>query len=309
MRLLVEVSDCGSFSRAAQRLNVPLSTLSRRITDLERHVGTQFLTRTTRKLALTEAGRHYVEASREILEQVETAERTAAGEFSSPKGILAITSPVMFGQRFLLPVIGKFLDRYSDIRVDLALSDRNAQIVEEGFDLAVRVGVLPDSTMLAVRLGETRRIICASPAAIEKYGEPKVPEDLIDLPCVAHDFQVHATSWSFARAGGKGERRIVVNPRLSVSTAEGTVEAATSGAGFARLFSYQVADALNRGDLRLVLQQYELEPRPVSFLHSAGRAIPAKIRSFLDFAVPELRSTLLALSAPPSRLRKAHELR
>jgi DNA-binding transcriptional LysR family regulator len=297
MRLLIEVSDCGSFSRASQTLNVPLSTLSRRITELEEHVGTKFLVRTTRKIALTEAGRNYIEACRDILEQVDAAEQAAAGEFTIPKGSLLLTSPIMFGQQLLVPVIQEFLERYSHISVHLTLSDRNAQIVEEGFDLAVRVGQLPDSSMSAVRLGDTRRVICASPAVLEAHGVPKHPDDLLELPCVAHDFRVSATSWSFADKGRKGERRVIVDPRLSVSTAEAAVEAAIRGAGFARLFYYQAADALGRGELCVVLDQFEREPNPISFLHPSGRAVPAKVRSFLDFAAPKLRTKLVGLAS------------
>lgn len=300
MRFLIEVNDCGSFSKASQRLNVPLSTLSRKITELEEHVGTRFLIRTTRKIALTEAGRNYLEACREILEQVDAAEKAAAGEFSIPKGSLSITSPVMFGQRLLVPVIEEFLGRYSHISLNLALSDRNSDIVEEGLDLAVRIGQLPDSSMSAVRLGETRRIICASPRVIETHGIPERPDDLIDLPCVAHDFKVSATSWTFGEQGRKSERRVMVNPRLSVSTAEAAVEAAVRGAGFARLFCYQAAEAVRRGDLKIVLEKFEREPSPISFLHPSGRAVPAKVRSFLDFAVPNLRSELGSLAAASS---------
>ena len=301
MRMFVEVSDCGSFSRASQRLNIPLSTLSRKITELEEHVGTKFLVRTTRKIALTEAGRNYLDACREILEQVDAAEQAAAGSFASPKGLLSLTSPVMFGQRLIVPVIQEFLQRYAQITFDLVLSDRNADLVEDGFDLAVRVGQLPDSSMSAVRLGETRRIICASPAVLAHHGVPSRPDDLVDLPCVAHDFQVSTTSWSFRGEGRKPDRRVTVAPRLSVSTAEAALEAAIRGAGFARLFCYQAADAIRSGQLRVVLAEFECDPNPVNFLHASGRAVPAKVRSFLDFAAPLLRAELGELAATTSK--------
>jgi DNA-binding transcriptional LysR family regulator len=297
MRLLIEVNDSGSFSGASQRLNVPLSTLSRKITELEEHVGTRFLVRTTRKIALTEAGRNYVGACREILDQVHAAEKTAAGEFTIPKGALSLSSPVMFGQRLLIPVIQDFLERYSHISLHLTLSDGNVRIVEEGFDLAVRIGHLPDSSLSAMRIGGTRHVICASPQALATYGVPKIPEDLLSLPCVAHDFQASATNWSFSDTGRKAERRLVINPRLSVSTAEAAVEAAIRGVGFARLFCYQAADAIKKGELCIVLEEFERETSPISFLHPSGRAVPAKLRSFLDFAAGKLRSNLAAMAA------------
>jgi DNA-binding transcriptional LysR family regulator len=292
MRLLVEVSDSGSFSRASERLNIPVSTVSRKITELENLVGTRFLVRTTRKIALTDAGRSYVEACRDILDRVSTAERVAAGEFAVPKGTLAITSPVMLGQRFIAPVLIEFLERFSNISAHLTLSDRNAQIVEEGFDLAVRIGDLPDSSLTALRIGETRRVICVSPSLLRSHKPPRRPEDLLKLPCVAHDFSVSAVRWSFRDPGRKAPQGILVEPRLSVSTAEAAADAAVRGAGFARLFCYQVADAVKRGDLCLVLQDFELDPKPINLLFSPGRAVPAKIRSFIDFATPKLRDEL-----------------
>jgi len=298
MRMLVEVSDAGSFSRASQRLNIPVSTVSRKITELEEKVGTRFLVRTTRKLAVTDAGRSYVESCRDILERVNAAERIAAGEFAVPMGSLTITSPVMFGQRFVVPVLNDFLGQHPSISAHLTLSDRNAQIVEEGFDVAVRVGQLPDSSLSAVRLGETRRVICVSPKVLEGHKVPRLPEDLLELPCVAHDFRVSPMRWGFRDPGRRAPRWIVVDPRLSVSTAEAAVSAAISGAGFARLFCYQVADAVRRGELCLVLEDLELDPKPINFLHPASRAMPAKIRSFLDFAVPKLRAELSAIAIP-----------
>ena len=296
MRVLVEVSEAGGFSRASQRLNIPVSTVSRKITELEEYVGTRFLVRTTRKVALTDAGRSYVEACRDILERVSVAERIAAGEFATPMGALTLTSPVMFGQHFLTPILHAFLDRYPNISAHLILSDRNAQIVEEGFDLAVRVGHLPDSSLTAIRLGQTRRVICASPRLLKRYPIPQRPEDLLQLPCVAHDFQISPVRWSFRDPVRKAARWIVVDPRLSVSTAEAAVRAAILGSGFARLFCYQVAEAVRRGELSLVLEEFELQAPPIHLLHPAGRVVPAKIRSFLDFAVPKLRTELSDIS-------------
>ena len=298
MRMLVEVSETESFSRASQRLNIPVSTVSRKITELEEQIGTRFLVRTTRKVALTDAGRSYVESCRDILERVSAAERLAAGEFAMPRGALTITSPVMFGQRFVAPILHDFLEQYPGITAHLMLSDRNAQIVEEGFDLAVRVGELPDSSLSAVRLGETRRVICASPKLLQAQKVPQRPEDLLQLPCVAHDFQVSPIRWGFRDPMRKAPCWIVVDPRFSVSTAEAALSAAISGAGFARLFCYQAAEAVRRGELCLVLEEFELDPQPINFLHTAGRAIPAKIRSLLDFAVPKLRAELSRLALP-----------
>lgn len=184
MALLVKVTELGSMSAAARALNMPLTTVSRHIGELESALGVRLLARTTRKLTLTDAGGDYVAAARRILEEVENAERQATGEYQEPKGELVISAPTMFGRQHVLPVISEFIARYPLIRVRLLLSDRNADLVSDHVDLAVRIGDLADSSMVATHLGTMRIVACAHPALLAKYGEPQRPRDLAALPII-----------------------------------------------------------------------------------------------------------------------------
>ena len=197
MALLVEAVDVGSFSAASRKMNVPLPTVSRKIADLESHLGARLLTRSTRKLTLTDAGAAYVSVAKRILEQVADAERTAAGEYSAPRGDLAVTAPIVFGRLHVLPLVTEFLTRYPEINIRLVLSDRNADLIDEHLDIAIRIGALSDSSMTATRIGAVRHVICASPSFLACYGVPETPSALAELPCISHEFW---TPYSKARA-------------------------------------------------------------------------------------------------------------
>lgn len=294
MSVLVQAVEKGSFTAAAKALRMPLPTASRKVSELERQLGAKLLVRTTRRLALTDAGEAYVAAARRILEEVEAAERIAAGEFAAPRGELILTAPLLFGQLHLLPVATAFLTAYPEIQIRLRLSDRNLQLVEEQVDLAVRIGSLPDSGLVATRVGEIRQVVCASPALLAAHGTPQAPAGLAALPCVTFDFEGSTSSWAFRIAGSKRPVEAVVQSRLSVSTAEAAVWAAEQGLGATRLLHYQCAAALERGALRLVLEPFEPEPLPVHLLHASQGAMPLKLRAFLDFAAPRLRQRIAA---------------
>lgn len=197
MALLVKVTELGSMSAAARALNTPLTTVSRNIGELESALGVRLLTRTTRKLTLTDAGVDYVAAARRILEEVENAERRATGEYQEPKGELVISAPTMFGRQHVLPVISEFIARYPQIRVRLLLSDSNADLVDDHIDLAVRIGELADSSMVATRLGAMRIVACAHPALLAKYGEPQRPRDLAALPIIRIESPMPYRGWRF----------------------------------------------------------------------------------------------------------------
>lgn len=296
MSLLLLTVEKGSFTAAAKALRMPLATVSRKVAELEARLGTRLLLRTTRKLALTEAGVAYVAAARRILEAVDAAEQAAAGEFSAPKGELVLTAPVMFGRLHLLPVVTDFLAAYPEIDVRLLLSDRTLHLVEDQVDMAARIGALPDSGLIATRVGEMRTVVCASPAFLAAHGAPASPGALADLPCVGFDRETTAAGWSF-RAPGGGRIEAPVRPRLSVTTAEAAIFAAVRGVGLTRVLHYQAAEAVAAGVLRLVLEAFEPEPRPVSLLHAPRGALPLKMRAFLDFAAPRLREGLRALTS------------
>lgn len=296
MALLVKVTDLGSMSAASRALNMPLTTVSRHIAELESTLGVRLLARTTRKLTLTDAGVDYVAAARRIVEEVENAERRAAGEYQQPKGELVIAAPTMFGRQHVLPVVTAFLARYPQIRVRLLLSDRNADLIEEHIDLAVRIGALPDSGMVAIRVGEMRIVTCAHPALLEKYGMPQRPRDLAALPIVSIESPMPYNGWQF-RTSGVEDQRVVLQPVLSVTTPESAADAARLGAGVARLLHYQAIDGLARGELRLILDTMEPAPAPIHLLYIARDLAPLKLRKFIDFAAPALRQALLRIAA------------
>jgi DNA-binding transcriptional LysR family regulator len=290
MSILVAAVDAGSLSAAGRALGVPLPTVSRKVAELEAHLGTRLLIRSTRRLTLTEAGAAYVAAGRRILDEVNEAERAAAGEYSAPRGELIVTAPVVFGRLHVLPVVTDFLAAFPEIGVRLALSDRNVDLVDDHVDLAVRIGALPDSKMIATRVGTVRRVVCGSPAYFAAQGEPRTPADLAGLACITFDVLSNATAWDFAAPGGT----VAVRSRLSVNTAEAAIDAAVAGAGVTRVLSYQVAQAVADGRLRIVLASFEFPPVPVSLVHAPG-LMPLKLRAFRDFARPRLRRALGAI--------------
>lgn len=294
MSFLLRVADRGNFSAASRELGVPLATLSRKIADLEAHLGTRLLVRTTRRVSLTDVGADYIVSARRILEEVEETERVAAGEYLAPRGELVVTAPLLFGRLHILPVVTDFLAAYPEINIRLVLSDRNLHLLEDNVDMAVRVGPLPDSGMIATRVGSLRRVICASPKLIAVHGTPRMPEDLSGWPIANFDFLAPGNSWSFP--GKNSSRRIEVMfvPRLTASTAEAAVEAAVRGVGATCVLHYQCADAVRAKTLKIVLKDYEPEPLPVHLLHAARRELPSKMRVFLDFAAPRVRERLKA---------------
>lgn len=299
MAMLVKVSESGSLSGAGRALGVPLTTLSRRVADLETRLGARLLIRTTRKLALTDAGVAYVAAARRILEQVEDAEREAAGEHTSAKGELTLTAPVMFGRLHVLPVVADFLAAHPDIAVRLLLSDRNVDLIADHVDMAVRIGRLADSAMIATHVGAMRTVTCASPSLLAVRGIPHKPSDLARWPAVAVDTPMPSPSWRFRTPRSGAALDVSMRPRLVVTTPEAAVEAAMRGVGVTRVLHYQVVDAVRRGALRIVLEAFEPEPAPVHLVHAARGQMPLKMRRFLDFAAPLLRRALLEVAAVP----------
>jgi DNA-binding transcriptional LysR family regulator len=285
MTILLRVVDRGSFSAASRDLGVPLATVSRKVNELEAHLGTKLLVRTTRKVALTDVGSAYVASTRRILDEIDETERIAAGEFHVPRGELILTAPILFGRLHILPIVTEFLAAYPQINVRMLLTDRNLHLIEDHVDMAVRIGPLPDSTMIGTRVGLMRTVVCASPKLLAEQGVPKSPEDLAGLPCVNFEFLSPASAWPY----------MPIRPRLSVTTAEAAVWAAAQGLGVTRVLHYQCADAINDGSLRIILANFEVEPLPVHLLHAARGALPAKLRVFLDFAAGRLREGLSSL--------------
>lgn len=293
MSLLVAAIEAGSLSGAARRLGMPLATVSRKVSDLESHLRSRLLVRSTRRLALTEAGRSYVEACRRILDEVAEAERAASGEYRAPRGDLVVAAPVVLGRLHVLPIVVEFLKEQPQIDVRLALSDRIAHLLEEHIDVAVRIGELPDSSQVALRVGAIGPVVCASPAYFRARGTPQRPADLAKHDCITFEGIASPGAWSFS--GRRQGQPVRVHSRLAVNTAEAAIDAAVAGLGVTRVLSYQAEQALRSGALQLALESYEPPPRPVSLLHAGGRLLPLKLRAFLDYAAPRLRDRLSSI--------------
>ena len=291
MSTLLAVADQGSLSAASRALGVPLSTISRRVADLEAHLGTSLINRASRRIELTDTGQTYVAACRRLLTDLEEMELTAAGEYRTPRGELTITAPIVFGRLHLLPVVTAFLGVHPDINVRLTLADRVFDLVDEHVDVALRIGDLPDSTLRAVRVGDVRPLTCASPDYIDQRGAPKTPNDLKRHDCVTFGGLTSTPDWTFA--SGKSLIRLQVRSRLAVNTAEAAIDAAIASVGITRVLSYQVALAVRSGKLAVVLKAFEPAASPVSLVHPGQSRMPLKTRAFLDFAAPRLKKALL----------------
>lgn len=295
MSILIDVVETGSFSAAARRSRVPLTTVARKISNLEAVLGAELLVRTTRKLSLTDAGATYLAAARRILDQVDEVEREVAGEFTAPKGDLTITAPVQFGQIHVLPIVTDFLAAFPEINIKLLLLDRNVQLAEDQVDMAVRIARLPDSALISTTIGEMRTVVCASPELLAIHGTPQTMDDLQNMPCITFDGPGPLAGWRFSDPKTRKSLLVPVKTRLSVTTAEAAVRASLRHVGVTRLLHYQVADAVQARSLQIVLERFEPEPAPVSLVHSERGQMPIKMRRFMDFAVPRLRSVLLEL--------------
>jgi DNA-binding transcriptional LysR family regulator len=288
MSILVTAVEEGSLSAAARRLRTPLATVSRKVSELEAHLKTRLLHRSSRQLALTDAGRAYVEACRRILEDVGEAERAASGEYGAPKGELIVTAPIVFGRLHVLPIVTDFLKAFTDIDIRLVLADRVLNLVEDHVDLAVRIGTLPDSSLVATRVGSIRQVVCGSPAYFADRGTPQSPADLRSHDCITFEGLMSTHAWTFST--GKSDAAVAIRSRLTLNTAEAAIDAAMAGVGIARVLSYQCANAVAAGALTVVLKSFEPAPWPVSLVYAGQRFLPLKLRAFLDFAAPRLKA-------------------
>jgi len=292
MSILLSAVESGSLSKASRKLGLPLATVSRKVADLENHLNASLLIRSARGLELTPAGRSYVTAARAILEQLTDAERAAAGEYSEPKGDLVVTAPTMFGRLHVLPAVTRFLAAYPEVSVGLMLTDRVAHFLDDQIDVAIRIGALPDSSLIATRLGSVRRVVCASPGYLDARGVPATPDDLSRHSVISLDGLSSPSVWTFESDGA--ERTVQFRARLSVNTIDAAIEAGLAGAGIIRVLSYQVADHVRSMRMKIVLEAFEPPPPPVRLVYDAQNRLPLKLRAFIDFVVPPLRERLAA---------------
>lgn len=288
MSLLLDVVESGSFSAAARHRGMSVATLTRRIDHLEQKLGAALLLRSTRHLILTDAGRRYIDGARAILIRVSEIEREAAGEFVEPTGRLVVSAPRMFGRLHVLPIVEDFLRQHPGIIVDLQLADTNVDLAGGAADVAVRIGPLPDSSLVATRIGMMRSVTAVSPALLQRFPIPEQPDDLNVMPSIALDIPLPPRAMQFAGVANLPGGDV----RLSVTSAEAAVDAAIAGIGVVRLLHYQVAEAISAGRLQLVLERYEPAPSPVHLLHAQVPLLAQKIRRFLTVATVELRKAM-----------------
>lgn len=290
MSVVIAVAETGSISAAARRLKSPVATVSRKVAELESRLKAQLFQRTSRRMTLTAAGRSYIEACRRIIEQVDDAEREVSGEYRLPKGELAVTTPWGLGHTHLLPLAVEFLEAHPEISLRLMLTDRVVNMADENVDVAIRIGTLPDSTLIATRIGSIRIVVCASPSYLKERGRPKQPGDLAKHDCITIDDHAVPSAWRFVRAGRA--RVAPLRSRLCVNTSEAAVLAAVEGAGLTRVMSYKVDGARRAGKLAVVLEEFEPEPLPVHILYAPRKPAPLKLRAFLNWMTPRLKARL-----------------
>lgn len=290
MSVIVAVTDTGNFSAASRRLGMPVATVSRKVSELETSLKAELFQRSSRRMTLTEAGRDYVEACKRIIEQIEDAERQVSGEYRSPKGDLAVTTPWGLGHTHLLPLATEFLAAFPEVTLRLVLTDRIVDTVEESIDVSVRIGSLPESSMIASRIGSIRIVVCASPAYLAARGHPQTPDQVSDHDCIAINPVSSPNAWKFRN--GNRECVVPIRSRLRVNTSEAAVIAAVSGAGLTRVMSYKMDSAKRAGTLQLVLEAFEPKPLPVHIVYSPRKPVPLKLRAFLDWVTPRLKARL-----------------
>ncbi|QSY97905.1 LysR family transcriptional regulator (plasmid) [Rhizobium bangladeshense] len=287
MKVFVKVAEAESFADAGRQLHMSPPAVTRVVSSLEDIIGTRLLTRTTRSVKLTESGSRYFTDCQRLLADLADAEAAAAGAFAKPTGTLSITASSMFGTMFVLPVVTEYLDEYPDVIGRCMFLDRVVNIVDEGIDVSIRIGNLPDSGFSAIRVGSVKRVICGSPHYFDQNGVPLTPSDLSRHRIVASTSAWSSLEWRF---GSEQKTVVHVSPRLFTSSNEAAISTAVKGWGLTRVLSYQIAPELERGQLQTVLADYEEEPLPIHVVHPDGRHASAKVRSFVDFAVAKLRA-------------------
>ncbi|MDH4440963.1 MAG: LysR family transcriptional regulator [Rhizobium sp.] len=288
MRIFAKVAETESFAEAARHMHMSAPAVTRAVAALEDLIGARLFVRTTRSVKMTEAGNRYFDDCRRILADIAEAEAAAGGSYATPTGTLAITASALFGQMYVLPIVTEFLNTYPAMHARMLFIDRPVNIVEEGMDVAVRVGHLRDSGFAAIRVGAVRHVICGSPQYLETHGVPAVPADLKNHRIAASTSAWTSPEWRFAN-----DHRVTIDPVLQCNTNEAAITLARSGWGLTRVLHYQIGPALMAEELKIVLSDYEEPPMPIHILHPEGRNAPAKVRAFVDMAAARLRANRL----------------
>lgn len=283
MQAFLAVADLEGFAPAARKLGLSPSGVTRLIAALEERLGARLLQRTTRSVALTDAGQRYLARARRILADVEEAEASIQDERTRPSGRLVVSAPIGFGRLHVSPVMSEYLKRYAEVSGELRLTDRMINLIEDGVDLAVRIGHLADSSLVARHVGEMRRIVVASPGYLKAHGEPKTPEAIASHQTIQFGATAASPDLRFQRDGK--EIRIAPVPRLMTNSADAAIQYAVQGGGLTRVLAYQAADAIKRGRLKVVLAKFEQPPLPIHVVYPTSRLLSAKVRAFIDLVV------------------------
>lgn len=284
MAVFARVADAGGFAGAARQLNMSPPSVTRVISGLEQALGTRLLHRTTRSMMLTEVGERYLEDCRRILAELQQAEAAASGSYLAPVGTLTVSAPVLFGRMHVMPILGAFLERHPKVTGRTLFVDRMTNLVDEGIDVAVRIGHLPDASYAATRVGSMRQVICGAPAYLAQRGMPQHPDELAQHRLISATAAWSAQEWRL------GQMAVHIEPALYCNTNDAAIAAAVSGFGLTRVPLYQVANDLASGALRVMLEAFEAEPMPIHVVHAERRHAPAKVRQFVDLAVERLRA-------------------
>ena len=286
--MIVAVTDTGNFSAASRRLGMPVATVSRKVADLEIRLKAELFQRSSRRMTLTDAGRDYVEACKRIMEQVDDAERQVSGEYRIPKGDLVVTTPWGLGHTHLLPLAVEFLEAFPEIGLRLLLTDRVVDTVEEGIDVAIRIGSLSESSMIATRIGSIRLVVCASPAYLAARGHPQTPDQISDHDCIAINPVASPNAWKFRKGGIPGPYPV----ETVCEYVGGRRDRCDRRRRIDRVMSYKMDAAKRAGTLELVLEAFEPEPLPIHIVFSPRKPVPLKLRAFLDWVTPRLKARL-----------------
>ncbi len=288
MRVFVAAAECQSFVAASRKLDLSPPAVTRSIAQLEHALGVRLFNRTTRHVRLTDSGVRFFDDTKRILEDLEQAEAAASGSYTTPKGVLSVTAPVLFGQIHIAPILTEYLQQNAEVEVRALFYDRVGNILDEGLDVAIRIGPLKDSNMFATQVGSIQKVVCGSPDYFKKYGTPDTPNDLTDHEIILASTAESSTTWQFKSSGGKVAVKLF--PRLHCNQNGAAIEAAKQNFGITRLMSYQVGEEIRAGNLVRILRDYEPDSLPVNIIHLEGRQANAKIRSFIDLAVARLRA-------------------
>lgn len=286
MEIFVNIVDERSLTAAADALGMSVPSVVRALAALERMLGVTLMNRTTRRSSLTDEGREYYERCKRVLAEVDAADASLSARRTQPKGRMRVTAPVMYGRMRVAPVVTDFIAKYPDVQLELLLLDRVVDVVEEGVDVALRIAHLPDSTLVALPIGETRRVVCAAPAYLKRAGAPKVPVDLTTHRCIVFSGLSANDEWSFS---GKRVVRVAISPVFRSNQFDVAIDACLDGLGCGQFLCYQVEALVNAGKLKRVLMEFEPPPLPIHVVYPHGRQVSAKVRAFIDMAVPRLR--------------------